>query len=102
MILTKEHSVKESAGIIFEHFIIGQSCTITGYIEREDGFWSKGELVIEELKRLDLLNNCNQDTKGKFRRKRKILPDTIGGYVAQKIFKFKITELTKYTIWRIQ
>jgi len=91
-------------------FQTNQSCSIYG-IELINGkAVAKGELVVEELRRLDKEENVMVGQSGKKSRRRKILPDSIGGYVAHKIFRFKyniiIDEVkgntVKYNIWRVQ
>lgn len=91
---------------IFEDFELNQSCTITGHIvyEEERRVAFKGEVVLDELRKLDVYHNTDEGGK-KPRRKRVVLPDTIGGWVAQKIFKYKKVVLdgeTRISIWRIQ
>lgn len=93
---------------IFEDFEIGQSVSISGFVihGREQKVRPKGEVVLEELRILDESINAEKSRRdGRIRRKRKIEPDSIGGYVAQKIWKYKlvyINEIPRYTIWRFQ
>lgn len=91
---------------IFNEFEVGQSCTVKGVVIDEDNkeIFTKGEMVLKELRRLDSLVNVSITEGGRLRRKRKILPNSIGGYVAHKIFKWAILEgsLEYYNIWRIQ
>lgn len=102
---------KETADKIWsDSFEVNMSCSIYG-IEIIDGkAIAKGELVVNELRRLDAKENISVGVSGKKSRKRKILPDSIGGYVAHKIFRFKHVTITddvkggtiKYNIWRTQ
>lgn len=103
-----DDSPYETARKIFEEFELHQSCTITGTLideEKRTAFF-KGELVLKELKIMDECQNTNRPAGDKrLRRKRVILEDSIGGYVAQKIFRFKKTVLdgeTRWSIWRFQ
>lgn len=65
----------------------------------------KGKLVLEELERLDKLENFNNIGAGRMRRKKVKPVNTIGGELAHKIFKWKrevIENEPRYTIWRLQ
>lgn len=91
-----------TASKIWNDFEVFQSCTIKGFVE----IWSeeiqpKGYLVVEELRRLDMRDNTKFDGRRR-RRKKVILPNTVGGQVAHKIFKYKSDENQTYVIWRIQ
>ena len=89
---------------IFNNFEVMQSCTITGYVISGGESFIKGELVINELYSLDKLHNLRQQGN-KMARKRKRLKDSIGGYVADKIFRYKKTidgSNVRYNIWRYQ
>lgn len=91
---------------IYKKFEIGNSCTIKGFIIQGEDVISKGDLVLEELTLMDKLDNTNTPIGDKRpRRKRVQVPDSIGGYVAQKIFKFEkriIDNTPRVTIWRMQ
>lgn len=95
---------------IFELFEVNQSCSIYGYEIIGNEVYPKGELVVKELIRLDREENVCVSSLGKNSRRRKILPDSIGGYVAHKIFRFKKFNINdeqtgkqiKYVIWRVQ
>lgn len=79
-----------------------ESVAITGFHYEGIRLEPKGDKVLEELRKLDIRDNVNPEAIGRTpRRKRKILPNSIGGYVAQKIFRFKIDQ-DKTTIWRVQ
>lgn len=100
--MTKREDVYEIADWLFsDEFILNQSCSVTGYFEITGGrLCAKGERVLEILEGLDLRRNCD-----KGRRKRVKLPNTVGGFVAQKIWKWKmkiVDQEPRYTIWRIQ
>lgn len=91
---------------IFYDFKVGQSTTIKGFerVGEEQELVPIGKLVVDELERLDLLENT-RDEGGRIRRKRYKPPNTVGGYVAQKIFRYKQeTRNSKmiYQIWRLQ
>lgn len=101
-------TVKECADKIFNHFEVGQSCSIYGVevIETPDRWkpFAKGELVWKELEVLDFAENTVRRKGKKNARKRKLLPNSIGGYVAHKIFQHKHYggDNPKYVIWRVQ
>lgn len=103
-----EDSIYEMARKIFNNFTIHQSCTIIGWIQDEKNKRAipKGDLVIQELIEMDKKENCQtRPGDGRIRRKRVMLPDTIGGYVAQKIFQYKrniVDSEPRISIWRIQ
>jgi hypothetical protein len=100
-----EDSVKETAKKIFYHFVLNQSCLVKGFVVGSDDLEEKGKLVLDELRRLDELENHIPNRSGKMRRRRNVLQNSIGGYVAQKIFRYKketINSEVRYTIWRVQ
>ncbi len=94
----------EIAEKIFNNFEIGTSCCVRGTLVNGEEVVSKGEYVLLHLRHLDSTQNISTPRGDKRpRRKRVMLPDSIGGYVAQKIFKFKIDDNgLKVTVWRIQ
>lgn len=93
---------------IFYNFKLNQSCTISGWIQFIDiqDVMPKGDYVIKLLEKLDTMVNCNKSrSDGRMRRSRVKLPNTVGGFVAQKIFKWDVRimdQIPRYTIWRIQ
>jgi len=97
-------SVQEIARNIYFKFELGQSCKITGMLQQGEYDWvPRGVLVLQELRRLDRSENC--DVKG--RRYKKVRPNSIGGYVAQKMFIYKhesdehgLTDVVR--VWRVQ
>lgn len=94
----------EMATKIFNDFHINQSCSIEGF-EMVDGEpVHKGELVLEHLRKMDEMENMRPYGK-KLKRNRRVLENSIGGPVAQKIFRFStrtVNHKTKTTIWRYQ
>jgi len=105
----REDTVQASARKIFEHFEVGQSCTITGFvIMPDDSIDEKGKLVCDELIRLDFVENFNRSgsTRGNGMRRRRIRPEnSIGDYLRKKTFQWQrkiIDNQVRYTIWRIQ
>ena len=99
-----EDSVKETARKIYHEFEVNQSCTVIGLEFDGEKVICKGEEVCKELRRLDTLENVRPMGK-KMTRRRKSLPNSIGGYVAHKIFRYdKVTVDSdiRYTIWRVQ
>ncbi len=95
----------EMAQKIFMYFELNQSCAIRGFIVEGDCSTPRGDMVLDVLERLDSSQNTYKEPGRKNRRKRKVLPESIGGWVAQKIFRYK-KETTegeyKVTIWRVQ
>lgn len=91
---------------IYEIFEVGNSCTVKGFMIDGEDVISKGELVLTELTLRDRLENTNTPIGDKRpRRKRVQLENSIGGYVAQKIFKYEKRTIDKeyrVTIWRVQ
>lgn len=97
----------EIAEYIFMKFEVGQSTAIRGFTCKvgSDEKMPKGELVLEFLKEHDRRFNVTHKDGKKPRRKRVMLPNTIGGYVAQKIFKWEqriMDNMIIISIWRIQ
>lgn len=93
----------EVAQKIYDDLEVNQSCVITGFITLDDEeVYTKGELVIKELTKLYYDNAMYNNGGGRMRMKQRRIPGSIGGYVAHKIWRFQITDKTKYTIWRVQ
>lgn len=97
----------EIAVILFRDFDVMQSMTIKGFVTDENRrIERKGQLVLDELEAMDSKAfNCTKKSDGRPRRKRVKPPNTIGGYVAQKIWKYKhdiIDQIPRTIIWRIQ
>lgn len=104
-IIIQTDDYKTMAKTIFNHFIVGQSTKVIGTLIEDTPagkrLKEKGEAVIEYLDWLDKQENFNKDGK----RKRTRIPDSIGGFVAHKIFRYKrviSNDEVKYTIWRMQ
>ncbi len=108
VVILHEDTVHQIAYKIFEGFELHQSCTITGYLLDEERklVLYKGEEVLRVLRKMDEDVNTNRPSGDKrIRRRRIVLPDSIGGYVAQKIFRYKKTVLDdehRWSIWRVQ
>lgn len=97
-------SVEDIAKKIFFDFEVGASCSIYGFVVGSEQMKAKGELVWEEIRRLDDLHNC-RDFGGKRVRKYEYRKGAIGGTIAQKIFTFEkriIDKDIRYMIWRFQ
>lgn len=94
------------ADALFNDFELLQSCTITGFQKDKDGrLERRGEVILKILDNLDKSSNMQTGGDKRPRRKRVKPPNTIGGYVAQKIWKYKheiIDSEPRTTIWRIQ
>jgi len=95
MNIYEEDSWQECARKIFYHFKVGQTVSFEGTGEDCKGIW-----VIDELKRLDEVTN-KYVKGGKLVRKLQQIPGSIGGYIAHKIFKYRVGD-KKVHIWRIQ
>lgn len=98
-------TILQTATKIFKHFELNQSCTITGFMLNDKEVKSKGEEVLKVIEKLDIEENTIKATDGRVRRKRKILANTIGGFVAQKIFRYDkkiVDKEPRVSIWRIQ
>lgn len=104
--ITAEMTAGEMADAIFYKFEINQSCLIKGFVMDGEQLFPKGDVVLEMLERIDSKQNMMENGQASgMRRKRKKLPDSIGGYVAHKIFRFKketIDREYRVTIWRVQ
>ena len=97
-------SIWETARKIYNDFAMHQSCTVKGIEIQGTKAICKGEEVIKELTKMDKDENIRQYGK-KLSRIRKKLPNTIGGYVAHKMFKYASVTIDndiRYQIWRIQ
>lgn len=97
-----EMDAEEMAYTIFYGMEVMASCKILG-IEQDNGRWKpKGEIVCDLLWKYDRIHNVKNNSESRIKRKPS---NSIGGYLADKIFRFKIDVLetdVKYTIWRIQ
>lgn len=93
---------------IFRDFVVGQSCSIIGFVNVEIGEPTpKGILVALELERLDKFSNSSGNARdGKWRRRRVKPANSIGDFTAQKqwVYKKQIIEgnKIKVDIWRTQ
>lgn len=95
---------QEIAKKIYEQFDVMASCSVYGFVVTEEKIIPKGELVLQEIKRLDELENISYFGKKKVR-KYKYRKDSIGGTLAQKIFTWEkriVDSEPRYTIWRFQ
>lgn len=97
---------QEVADKMYHHFVINQSCSVKGFIWIGKRIETIGDMVIKELTRLDKHENMITPRDGRPRRKSVLIPNSVGGFVAQKIFRYKKPEKNdndqKYTFWRIQ
>lgn len=109
-VINQTMTYSEMADIIYTKFELNQSCKVVGYVEDHASkrLDEKGQLVLNSIKAMDDHEHVVfSSTDGRPRRKRKKLPNTIGDFVASKIFKWErvINEDeggAKFTIWRIQ
>jgi hypothetical protein len=91
----------EMAEKIYYHFEVNQSCTIKGFVFDEGEPIPKGKLVLDHINNLDKTEHYDKRS----RRKRVKLPNSIGDYVAGKIFKWDERIQDRkiiYLIWRVQ
>jgi hypothetical protein len=86
---------------IYDGFDINQSCTVTGEVADGEKIYEKGRLVVDELRRIDRVDNCVV-RDGKWSRRNIKIPDSIGGYEVQKAFRFVRREDGSWVIWRVQ
>lgn len=89
---------------IYKDFEVNQSCTVKGFIvdEKRDEVIPKGKLVLDHIKLLDTDEHVG---KSGLRRKRVKPVNSIGDYVAGKIFKWEERIKDRkiiYLIWRMQ
>lgn len=91
---------------IYEHFDVLQSCSIYGHeFDDCDVLHDKGELVIREITKMDRRDNTVPVTGEKRKRIKHRPKNSIGGWVAHKIFKYqKVVDdgVPKWNIWRYQ
>lgn len=102
-----EDNYVDVAQKIFNHFKLNQSCIVFGFVKDEEKkqLYDKGNMVLELLREYDAKHNTTNNGDGRIRRKRKIIPNSIGGYVAQKIFCYEQVVhdgIPKTRIWRVQ
>lgn len=112
----EDDSVNEIARKIFEDFKVFDSCTITGFVMlNENGMITKdknlasdviekGDAVWQQLKKLDKFKYMQIYGK-KLTRIRTYVPNSIGGFVSQPIFRHnrrKDGDTIKWAIWRHQ
>lgn len=90
---------------IYDKFEVFQNITIGGAQLIDGEYYPIGKLVCGEIERLDRVDNTYGAKDGRVRRKRYLPENCIGGFVAQKMFKYK-EEVRNgkliYTIWRMQ
>ena len=91
--LVEEIDYKEYATELWKRLEIGPLAQVPS---------EHGEYVLYVLKHLDHLANVI-NIRGKWERRNIKPPKSIGGYLANKIFKYEIDATNKvYYIWRIQ
>lgn len=95
-------TIEEIVFKIYYDFDVMASCKISGFVMHEGlkKLIPKGELVIEELRKLDLQENISEG-----KRKYKYKKDSVGGPIAHKIFVWEkrvVDQEVRYTIWRYQ
>lgn len=88
---------------IWEEMKLNQSVTIDTWCPEQPGV-PNGKLVLDELRKLDRIENFVAQPKG-MRRKRKFKKNHIGDSIGQKAFTWAESmrgEKVVYQIWRIQ
>jgi len=91
---------------IYNHFTVGQSCTIGGFTDRTDMVEPLGDIVWQFIREMDYEDNYVREPGRAPRRKYREAPvGAIGGRYAHKIFRKKHevrkTGLVTH-IWRVQ
>lgn len=101
--ILQSDTVTDTASKIYNEFEINQSCKIVGFVKDGKGeLRTRGEMVLEELERLDMEENTYKSDGKPIRRKRVKPDNSIGDFVAQKMFIWKAVDTHKFTIWRRQ
>ena len=100
-------TVADIATKIFEKFDVHNSVTIFGFLldESTEHLAPKGELVWNELEKMDFNLNCRMSQDAKKLRNYKWAKDSIGGPIAHKIFRKDVKIIDnqpRWTIWRTQ
>lgn len=100
-------TANEIAKKIYEKFEVLESCTVTGWFVEpgEQLVLGKGEMVLNELRRLDSEEHIDSLKSGKNSRRNSLKPNSIGGPIAHKIFTWErriVNNEPRYTIWRWQ
>jgi hypothetical protein len=91
----------EMADKIYHKFDVLQSCTIRGWVYDGENAIPKGDLVLKQLEAYDKRYNVNSRN----RRKRVKPENSVGDFVAQKIFRWDVRfheHKPIYNIWRMQ
>lgn len=86
---------------IFFNFDVNHSCTVKGFVIDGESVVPKGKMVLEQLEKLDLAENCDKNK----RRKRKKPTNSIGDFVSGKIWRWeeRIQDgKIVFLIWRMQ
>lgn len=103
-----DEECKRLGYLIFTYYKVGELVAVKGLTAVPNLYKvdSCGEIVLSEIRKLDQAQNCGPNGRtGKIRRKRHYIENSIGGAIAQKIFKWKKTEedgVPVYSIWRYQ
>lgn len=92
---------EETAFKIYNNFVVNQNCTIRGMCLVDGDPIPKGEMVIRKLDEYD-----KRDNIGSGNRRKRVKPEnSIGDYIAQKMFTWEMRIQDKkpvYMIWRRQ
>jgi hypothetical protein len=105
--INQDMTAEEMAYVIFYNMDMLASCKVEGIVkDSSDGRWKpKGQIVCDLLYGYDRKHNTKYRGAQDGPRIKRKPPNSIGGYLADKIFRWRIdrTETTiKYSIWRIQ
>lgn len=92
---------------IWNNLLVGSSVDVHGWAMNETSqqLSPLGDLVLEHIRYFDELDNCSYTKSGKKTRRSRYEQHSIGGPIAQKIFKWNrviIDKNPRVTIWRIQ
>ncbi len=94
----------EMAEVIYNRFVVEQSCTVLGWEEVNSEWDEKGKLVLDDIRQRDLKDNFYMTKQG-MKRKVKKWENSIGAHQSGKCFRWEkrvIDGKPRYTIWRVQ
>lgn len=104
MQILETDTLEQIANKIYFHAEVLQSFTVKGLSISGEEVKPKGRIVLDEIQRIFDIETRKWEGH-QFRRRRRTIRDSIGGYVAEKIFRWKIETIDstiRYHIWRIQ
>lgn len=98
---------EEMAIKIYKHFLLDQSCVIEGLTREENNLVPIGFIVMKKIKEFDEIDNFTVDASGRMRRRRRVQANSIGGHIANKVFRYNeevdyVNRNIRWTFWRVQ